>query len=243
MFPAGGGTSRLGRQQGPFVLVRQALIPGRPDCWIACRGRICENDRADSGGRLVCTPISGPPRKVGSGAGGRLAAGEEDHRWDRDGPLVASSSWPWCGKSKRASGRPRSAANTASPTACCGAGAASMPQHGAAAFAPGDAQRGGGAAATHRRAGTLLRATGAGERGPKKGAQQQSVAERQTLMAEIAAATPALSLRRLCTLLGLSRSWWYEQQRLTRAGCRRGGCCATPSRPSCWSIPATATGG
>jgi putative transposase len=30
-------------------------------------------------------------------------------------------------------------------------------------------------------------------------------------MAEIAATTPALSLRRLSTLLDLSRSWWYEQ--------------------------------
>jgi putative transposase len=32
-------------------------------------------------------------------------------------------------------------------------------------------------------------------------------------MAEIAAATPALSVRRLCPLLGLSRSWWYARQR------------------------------
>ena len=30
-------------------------------------------------------------------------------------------------------------------------------------------------------------------------------------MHEVLAAAPALSTRRLCTLLGVSRSWWYEQ--------------------------------
>jgi putative transposase len=71
--------------------------------------------------------------------------------------------------------------------------------------APGTGQPG-GAGATHRRVGAVLWPTRPRQRDPKKGAQSGSIAERRAMIPALQATFPQVSLRRLCSLLGISRS-------------------------------------
>src|SRR5262249_13463195 len=68
-----------------------------------------------------------------------------------------------------------------------------------------------GPAAADRRPGAPLRSAGPGERHPKKGVGQLPRAERHAMIAQAQRDHPGLSVRRLCALLGVARSWYYER--------------------------------
>jgi hypothetical protein len=64
------------------------------------------------------------------------------------------------------------------------------------------------------RAGAFVWATVSGEPDPKKVVKENALAERHAVIARIKEEHPELSIERLCELMGVSRSWYYEHPSL-----------------------------